>query len=183
MGPARELRRNGGGRVVTLPIVKPLLLIALLAGQTFYEWVDSSGQSHFTDDPSTIPANAKRRTTQGAEPMVVTTKSTDAGVKSVAAPPRTTQAPPAASGPNKCEQAQARVAELERRIAEVKASAAGDEEKEAQRCQVQLNTLGQGAWAQCMAARQQRAPKTAALEKDLEDAREALRRVQVGGCD
>ena len=168
--------------------VKPLLVIALLAGQTFYEWVDASGQSHFTDDPSTIPAGAKRRTTQGAEPMVVTTKPSDAGVAmgardggvKLATPPKTAQTP---SGPNKCEQAQQRIAELEKRLAQVKDGASGDEQREAQRCQEQLNLLGQGAYAQCMAARQQRPPKTAALEKDLEVAREELRRVQVGGCN
>ncbi|HEY1087248.1 MAG TPA: DUF4124 domain-containing protein [Archangium sp.] len=168
--------------------MKPLLLIALLAGQTFYEWVDASGQSHFTDDPASIPAGAKRRTTQGAEPMLVSTKSIDAGVSTaardggvkVAAPPK---AAPAPSGPNKCEQAQQRIAELETRLAQVKDGASAEEQREAQRCQERLNQFGHGAYAQCMAARQQRPPKTASLEKDLEVAREELRRVQVGGCN
>jgi len=35
--------------------------------QTIYTWTDSRGTVHFTDDPSTVPANAKATTTEGAE--------------------------------------------------------------------------------------------------------------------
>ena len=31
------------------------LIITLLAGQTIFEWVDAQGQSHFTNDPQSIP--------------------------------------------------------------------------------------------------------------------------------
>jgi hypothetical protein len=162
--------------------VKPLLIIALLAGQTFYEWTDASGQAHYTDDPSTIPANARRRVTQGAEPVLVTTAG-DAGVRAAVkrdagvAPQR----PPAPAGPDTCELAQQKVREIERRIAEGKDKAAADEQAANERCQQQLRQFGDGAFAQCMAARQSRV-RSNSHEKELEAARDELRKAQVGGC-
>ena len=43
------------------------LLVAALLGQTIYEWTDSRGEVHFTDDKSSIPKGAKVKTTEGEE--------------------------------------------------------------------------------------------------------------------
>jgi hypothetical protein len=43
------------------------LLVAALLGQTIYEWADSRGEVHFTDDKSSIPKGAKVKTTEGEE--------------------------------------------------------------------------------------------------------------------
>jgi hypothetical protein len=37
------------------------LLVAALLGQTIYEWTDSRGEVHFTDDKSSIPKGELRR--------------------------------------------------------------------------------------------------------------------------
>lgn len=166
--------------------MKPLLIIALLAGQTFYEWVDASGQSHYTDDPRTIPADAKRRVTQGSEPVIEVGKG-DAGVspkrRAEPAAPAPAQAKPVepARGPDRCERAELQVRVLEQRIEEAKTAAAEEERKASEACQKELNLLGHGAYAQCMAARQ-RTPKTKALEVELEAAREELRKAKSDGC-
>ena len=40
-------------------------LASVASAQTIYTWTDSRGTVHYTDDPSTIPANAKAKTTEG----------------------------------------------------------------------------------------------------------------------
>jgi hypothetical protein len=162
--------------------VKPLLIIALLAGQTFYEWTDASGQTHYTDDPSTIPAKAKRRVTQGAEPVLVTAGA-DAGVRAAGRRDAgvVAQNKPGPASQDTCELAQQKVRELERRIAEAKDKAAADEQAANERCQQQLRQFGDGAFAQCMAARQSRG-RASSYEKELEAAKDELRKAQVGGC-
>lgn len=167
--------------------MKLLLLLSLLSGQAYYEWVDQHGESHFTDDPSSIPANAKRRTMNGLEPARrVEPVRVDAGVPSLdagtrAAAPAVKPTPPAA-GPDACERAQARLAALEAEVERSKAQTAEREKQRADRCMGQLQRFGQGAYAQCMATRQE--PPTARdhSARELEAAREALRRAQVDGC-
>jgi hypothetical protein len=149
------------------------LVLSLVAGQTIYEWVDSKGTSHFTDDPSTIPPNAKRKVTTGAE-LTVTPAAPRPDGGAVAAPaPRDTCAP-----------ALALVKDTERQLEQEKAEAAQADEKENQRCQDVLRLQGEPGYARCMAGREKPAtsPQRAALEKRLEEAKDTLRRAQVGGC-
>ena len=155
--------------------MKLLLLISLLAGPTLYEWTDAKGGLHYTDDPSSIPANAKRKVTTGAEVMVTpATGKGDGGVAN-AAP---------ATGTDSCAQAKRAVEQLERQLQDAKLAAPKDEEQENQHCQEQLRLLGQPAFARCMASRT-KAPSNGAVEAlqaQLETARDTLRRAQVSGC-
>lgn len=171
--------------------MKLLLLLSLLSGQAYYEWVDQHGESHFTDDPGSIPANAKRRTVEGmeqprrADPVRVDAGApgrNDGGVQSAApvrpAPP--TVSPP--TGPDSCERARKKVASLEAAVERGKAYTAEREKAQADRCMAQLQRFGQGAYAQCMATRQQGIDTRDTAGRDLEAAREELRRAQVDGC-
>lgn len=45
----------------------PLLILSLLVTGEIYTWTDKEGVEHFTDDPNTIPKDARRRTTTGSE--------------------------------------------------------------------------------------------------------------------
>ena len=170
------------------------LVVALLSSQVIYEWIDSEGDSHFTDDVSTIPARAKRRTTTGAEPVLSVPRAetrdagltrpdagaqldagltrADAGVAQVAAKP---------SGPDSCERANKRIEEIEQQQQREKQAFTQQVEAEQQQCQTALNTLGQAGYSRCMAGRTQRQPPSGAGAQ-LEDARDALRRAQVEGC-
>ena len=149
------------------------LVFSLLAGQTLYEWVDARGTSHFTDDPSTIPANAKRKVTTGADLMVTpAAPKLDAGA-AAAAPPR----------PDLCAAAQLAVKEAERQLEQDKVDRSLAEERANQHCQDVLRGGGQASFARCMAGRASAVPpSTGSTEKRLDDAREMLRRVQVNGC-
>ena len=155
-------------------MMKLLLLVALLAGPTMYEWTDEKGGLHYTDDPSSIPANAKRRVTTGAEVMITPAAGRgDGGV-----------APALPAGADTCLEGQRRVAELERRWQEEKLVGPRIVEKENQQCQEQLRLHGEPAFATCMAGRT-KAPsngKVEALQAQLDGAKDALRRAQVSGC-
>jgi hypothetical protein len=41
--------------------------VLIVLSQTIYTWTDSRGTVHYTDDPTTIPANVKAKTTDGDE--------------------------------------------------------------------------------------------------------------------
>ncbi|MCA2980003.1 MAG: DUF4124 domain-containing protein, partial [Myxococcaceae bacterium] len=43
------------------------LLVAGSAGAEVYRWTDPDGTEHFTDNPSSVPANVKARATRGAD--------------------------------------------------------------------------------------------------------------------
>jgi hypothetical protein len=156
--------------------MKLFLLISLLAGPTLYEWTDAKGGLHYTNDPSTIPANAKRKVTTGAEVMV----SPAAGKGDGGVAPST----PAPTGLDSCVQAQKTVDQLERQLQEAKQVAPQTEEKENLACQEQLRLMGEPAFASCMAGRTGAPSKGAveALQAQLESARDTLRRAQVSGC-
>ena len=144
------------------------LVVALLSGQTVYEWVDAKGQSHFTNDRGSIPPGAKRRATTGEELTVTpAAEKVDAGV--VVAP-----VPPA---PDTCAPARLRVAQLETQVEDSKTVTT-----ESTRCQEVLMLRGQGAFAQCMASRSQAGAPSDAVQKELEAARDVLRKAQVSGC-
>ncbi len=155
------------------------LLMTVVLSQTLYEWVDSKGESHFTDDPGSIPRGVKSKVTSGAP--LNTVSGDDAG-PSRAVKPTPTPAPTV--GPDSCARAKAQVADVEKRLAQVKPDQEAAQAKERARCQGVLRTLGQPAWARCMAGVQEAAPATptAPLEQELDRARETLRRAQVEGC-
>ena len=144
------------------------LMVALLSGQAVYEWIDAKGQSHFTNDPGSIPAGAKRRSTTG-EALTVTpaTPKVDAGV--VVAP--------VAAARDTCAPARLRVALLEKQLEDSKTVTA-----ESTRCQEVLMLRGQGAFAQCMASRSQAGVPGENLQSELENSRDVLRKAQLSGC-
>lgn len=151
------------------------LLLAALLSQTVYEWTDAQGGVHYTDDKSSIPSGAKKvRTTAGDDVSVMKLTTT------------TTPSPePAAPSKNSCDELKAKISSLEsQRDALFKAYEARLSEAQAQ-CRSQLATHGQGAYAQCVSsttARAGAAPDDSSLKKDIDDAKEALRRAQVSGC-
>lgn len=145
------------------------LVLALLGGQTLYEWVDELGESHFTDDVSTIPAKAKRRVTTGEEIMVTpAAPKIDAGVR------------PARLGPDSCAQARAQIARLEQQREKEKVDFEKLKEAEGLACQRMQGATG-ARYAQCMASRTQAQPHSS-TPAQLETAQETLRRAQANGC-
>jgi hypothetical protein len=155
------------------------LVVSLLSAQVIYEWVDSKGESHFTNDEKTIPANAKRRVTTGADLVVVAAKA-DAGVSAVVAADDAGVAVP--PGPDACMLARQAVLKLEREVELAKVEAQQADEREYQRCQQALRLQGDFGYARCMSSRTKRAPPSTAAATKLEEARETLRRAQVSGC-
>lgn len=162
--------------------MKLLLVLSLLVGQTIYEWVDKQGESHFTNDPSSIPAGAKRRVTEGAELMITSSGKSDSGVaRSVV---DAGVVPAAAPAPDSCAAARLLISQLEAQREQEKAGVNQEQEQEAARCQQLLRTHGQAEFARCTAG-VGKAPsrsKSGSIEKHLESAREMLRRAQVDGC-
>ena len=151
------------------------LLVAALLSQTVYEWTDAKGGVHYTDDRASIPSTAKK---------VRTTAGDDVSVMKLSADPAPAQTP-ATPVKNVCEEFKARVAALEsQRDALFKAYEARLSAAQAD-CSGRLATHGQGAYAQCVASAKARAgtpPDDTVLKKDIDDAKEALRRAQVSGC-
>lgn len=152
------------------------LVVSLLSAQVVYEWVDSKGESHFTNDEASIPAKAKRRVTAGAD-LVVVAHMADAGVSAVA-----DAAVAASPGPDSCTLARQAVLKLEREVELAKLEAQQADEREHQRCQQALRLQGDFGYARCMSSRTKRPPPDAAAATKLEEARETLRRAQVNGC-
>jgi hypothetical protein len=155
------------------------LIISLALGQ-IYEWVDSKGESHFTDDVSTIPKGVKRRTTEGTAP-VVETQAAPKPAPSLAQP---NMQKPAA--PDRCVVAKARVVELERELEAAKVAEAQAAQTPSD-CQALLRTQGQSAYARCIRFPAKPLAKSSPaqsprIENQLEGAREELRRAQVDGC-
>lgn len=155
------------------------LLVASLLGQTIYVWTDAQGEDHYTDDPTSIPKGVKARTTEGQPVDMISTKPS-------------TPEPPDAGAPKKaprtevdtCELGRKGVASAELRLEKAKAEKPAEDR--AARCQSVLNTMGRGAWAQCMAAGGDDTAawkkKVEAAERDVENAREFLRKAQTAGC-
>lgn len=82
---------------------------------------------------------------------------------------------------DRCELARQQLVQLEQALREQQASAEEERQRQAQACQALLNTHGQGAWASCQASRSEPGVD-ASLQEQVEAAREALRRAQIGGC-
>jgi hypothetical protein len=153
-------------------------VLLLTLGQV-YVWTDAKGESHYTDDRSSIPKGVKVRTTEGAD------------VNVVEATPSRPRAAPRAEAPDTCAAAKAKVERLEGRLDEAKRKAErarlvwnGD-------CQTVLAQYGEGEYRTCMAggrrSRRSRLPPDPALttgpvEKELDQAKDVLRRAQVAGC-
>ncbi len=159
------------------------LLVAALVGQTVYEWTDAQGQAHYTDDPSTIPRGAKVRTTEGEELTVVGASAKaltpDAGV-------RQKVRPPAAPKRDRCAEAAKKVRGLEEKLAKEKQAHELALLRRSGDCQQILRTHGQAEYAKCTRRGRpsvEPPPGPEALERELETARELLRRAQVSGCE
>ena len=152
-----------------------VLVVALLSGQSIYEWVDGAGQRHFTNDPSTIPQGARRRVTEGAE-LIITPAAPrpDAGVPAV----------PAAAAPvqDSCALAKQQISLLEKQTEQAKAAAVELYEREGRSCQQVLMLQGHPGFALCMASRTEAAAPSETAKKELEAAQEKLRQAQVNGC-
>mgnify|MGYP000941349439 CR=1 FL=1 len=153
-----------------------LLLAVVLSQSAVYEWVDGKGGTHYTNDASSIPAGAKVRTVEGTELTVVPAAKPDVA-------PRV-----APATVNRCEEGKKQVAALEKQLADLVKQRQQRRDEEASRCQQALNAQGQGAYARCVAGVGGRAPEEegdaaeANLRRQLEEAKESLRRTQVSGC-
>ncbi|MFO0596710.1 MAG: DUF4124 domain-containing protein [Myxococcaceae bacterium] len=154
------------------------LLLALLLGQTIYEWVDSKGESHFTDDQSSIPKGAKVRTTSGAPVMVMpmpqneAPRSSDGGLIGV---PSTSRELPS------CSKAKDEITAIEARIAKLKSDYAQLQSTRSARCRATIQGQTQVGYAQCMQAGDP-PPDLITPGLELDEARERLRKLQVSGC-
>ncbi len=153
------------------------LLIALVLSQTVYEWTDSKGIQHFTDDLQSVPKGAKVRTTKGADVTVVPASPQPA--------PSTTDVK--RSGVNTCDVARAQISELEQQRERQRQDLSRLREAEAAKCREQLAVRGHGSYAQCSAGIEQRVNEQTSMqdksvETQLEALRESLRRAQVEGC-
>lgn len=96
--------------------VLPLLLVCQIAfAQDIYTWVDADGVEHFTDDPSQIPKGVKRKKTRGAPVSTMDVVEVDNRDQP---PPRPKPARTEAQWRALFAQARAKVAELEKQIAE-----------------------------------------------------------------
>ncbi|MCU0697097.1 MAG: DUF4124 domain-containing protein [Myxococcaceae bacterium] len=155
----------------------------LLALAQVYVWTDAKGEAHYTDDRASIPKGVKVRTTDGADVSVVEASKSPR--------PRRASSREEPEPTDTCAAARVKVERLEGKLAEAKKKAElarliwnGD-------CQTVLAQHGEGASATCMAggrrSRRTRLPPdpslyTGPIEKDLEQARDVLRRAQVAGC-
>ncbi|PZR03954.1 MAG: hypothetical protein DI536_35070 [Archangium gephyra] len=154
------------------------LLVALVLSQTIYVWTDAKGVEHFTDDQSTVPRGAKVRTTAGNELNVVSSDTPETKPAVVA---------PAPKNATSCDAARAQVSELEKKRADQAIAQTQLRDAEARSCQQVLATRGQGDYARCTAGIEQRVQAASTqqdreLSRQLEAAREALRKAQVDGC-
>jgi hypothetical protein len=154
--------------------------VVLLVLAQVYVWTDAKGEAHYTDDRASIPKGVKVRTTEGAEVSVVEATRTPAR-----------RASPRGEVADTCATAKAQVERLEGKLDEAKKKAElnrliwnGD-------CQAVRSQYGEAPYGTCMAggrrSRRSRLPPDPALitgpvEKDLDQAKDVLRRAQVAGC-
>ena len=154
-------------------------LVVLCLGQTVYEWTDAQGQTHFTDDPSTIPAKARRKEFK-PDPrrlpveVVSDAAAPDAGPGDAGVPVDT------------CALARERIRAIEELIRVSQASAADRDERAGLRCRQLSLTLGEAALGLCHIDHPE---DFQALDAGVHEARarleverENLRRAQVRGC-
>src|SRR5688500_6966548 len=101
-----------------------LLLLSLpaFAGE-IYRWTDADGVEHFTDDPTQIPRGVKKQTTRGAEISTMSVsgdKQSNVAIELAEEPPPPAQdtAAKEAEWRGKFRDARAKIAALEKQIAE-----------------------------------------------------------------
>ena len=154
-----------------------LLALAVVTGQTMYEWIDSSGESHFTDDASTIPKGAKRKTLDGLPE--VSRMPTDRRAPTTTPAPKQ---PPRAAGPDSCQRALIEISKLESQLSQNGVATPEDEKRVMADCEKPRRHGDASVYAQCIASRQARVDKGRELQQRLAEARENHRRAQVDGC-
>jgi len=152
------------------------LLVAALLGQTIYEWTDSRGEVHFTDDKSSIPKGAKVKTTEGEE------------INTIEAPTLPTGSRPVKSGKTieRCAVTKKKLEALETRLTKAKEQHESALLRWQGNCAQIRSKFGAEEEARCLRrGRKSAAPPEsnyAALEKETEAAADAHRRAQVSGC-
>jgi hypothetical protein len=153
------------------------LLVTALLGQTMYEWTDSRGEVHFTDDKSSIPKGAKVKTTEGEE------------LTTIDAPPMPTTSKPGKSTGQpiaRCADSKKKVDALEARLTKAKEQHELALLRWQGNCAEVRSKFGADEEARCLRRGRKSAappePNYAALEKETEAAADAHRRAQVSGC-
>lgn len=153
------------------------LVVLLSLGQTVYEWTDSKGQQHYTDDASSIPPGSKRRVMPAGPAKVEATakRAGDAGSDD-------------ADGGrvDACAEARDRIAALEGLLRLKTSRSTESDERAFQRCNEYALRLGPAGISLCHIGH----PEDFAgidggedeLKSRLETERDALRRAQVRGC-
>ncbi|MEW6435321.1 MAG: DUF4124 domain-containing protein [Myxococcota bacterium] len=162
------------------------VLVAALLGQTIYTWTDKNGEEHFTDDPSSIPRGVKAKTMAPGEVETVLSSDEPAPPKPAAQPPPkpvviVAEGDAGVPAPvDTCAQAREALRQAEAELAEARRPSPPPRD-----CQSVLNTLGQGAYAQCMANQAEAREgerKTAKAQRRVDSAKDDLRRAQAAGC-
>ncbi|MBE2249760.1 MAG: DUF4124 domain-containing protein [Myxococcus sp.] len=127
------------------------VVVASVASAQVYTWTDKDGVDHFTDNPSSVPANVKAKVTTGDDISTVTLGEVRPAV--AALPPRA-QAAPAPADPGRAEREwRAAFRDVNERIARLEDEIEVDRKKVedvnglpvAARYQC-LNGLGAGGW-------------------------------------
>lgn len=159
-----------------------VILVTALLGQTIYTWTDKNGEEHFTDDLSSIPKGVKPKTMAPKDIEMV--QSSDDAPPSPAAAAPTPAAKPDAGVPkvDTCARGRKALEDAQAELDAAKQAAASPPERD---CQSVLNTLGQVAYAQCMAHRtdtRSNDRRIATAQRRLDDAKDDLRRAQAAGC-
>lgn len=152
------------------------LVVAALLGQTMYEWTDSKGEVHFTDDRSTIPKGAKVKTTEGED------------VSSISGEPMPTRPPPKQTGKtiDRCLEAKKKVDAADARLTKAKQQHELAMLRWQGNCAEIRTKFGTQEETRCLRRGRKSTnppePNYAATQKEYDDASELLRRAQVGGC-
>jgi hypothetical protein len=159
------------------------LLVALVSSQVVYEWVDAKGQSHFTDDRSTIPQGVKPREAKGGEVSVVPASTATVAEAADAGTDEEETRAEDGQAQDTCAVARSELARAEEQANTARQAQAQLEEDASLRCGNVLLTHGQGSFAQCMAGRAEAITRDdSALQQQVEAARESLRAAQSHGC-
>ncbi|MFT3706831.1 MAG: DUF4124 domain-containing protein [Archangium sp.] len=154
------------------------LAVSVLLGQaTTYEWVDEKGETHFTDDVSTVPKRAKVKTTTGGDLSVIEREPKNA-------PPQ----PPKKDKPtwDTCEVAKRRLDVALAKLEEAKKKFELEQLRYEGKCAEIASRFGAEEEARCLKRGRKAVaaptPKYSALQTEVDRQQDELRRAQVSGC-